>query len=88
MEVPGGAAGKVKKVNFQNARLTETRSSVTHSLLEFAFPTPDACEKKFNSHLVVPTPCNIESRRWLRMWPATGFELLLGVVVLTADFKF
>ena len=33
-------------------------------------------------------PCNIKSRRWLRMRPATGFELLLGVVVLTADFKF
>ena len=44
--------------------------------------------EKFNSRLVVPTPCNIKSRRWLRMRPATGFELLLGVVVLTADFKF
>ena len=47
-----------------------------------------ADEKKFNSRFVAPSPCNIKSRRWLRMRPATGFELFLGVVVLTANFKF
>ena len=39
-------------------------------------------------NLVTSMPCDIKFRRWLRMRLATGFELLLGVVVLTADFKF
>jgi hypothetical protein len=55
---------------------------------ECIVPTGNTLTEKFNSRLVAPTPCNIKSRRWLRMRPATGFELLLGVVVLTADFKF
>jgi hypothetical protein len=55
---------------------------------QVAFPASHAEDKKFNRRLVAPTPCNIKSRRWLRMRPSRDLNFCLGVVVLTADFKF